>query len=304
MEDRKALRWLLYISFGIGTFLFSMVSTFPTSVAAQQVSTQLKKALPKNVNVELGGVGLTFPLGVEATNVKLKMGRAATAPAYEFDSVRIEPALTALVQQKMGGSAVIEVGGGRIDAKFGQGGAGQVEFKANAEGVNLHSIPALASTTNLPLMGTVGLEAEGEWKGSLAKSSFDASLQMANLGMGATKVFSVSLPTISLGNVNLKVSNKQGKMELTEFVQGGGNFSVQATGKVRLKPNFYSSTLDLCFKLRGDEAFLKENPKLKASMDLGTAMLHKDGEGYLHAPVKGPVRAMRPPRSPKPCKGL
>ena len=304
MEDRKVLRWTLYIGFGIGTFLFSMISTFPTSVAAQQVSTQLKKALPRNMNVELGGVGLTFPFGVEATDVKLKMGRNSTAPTYEFDSVRIEPALSALVQQQMGGSATVEIGGGQINAKFGQGGAGQVEFKASADGVNLHSIPALSSSTNLPLMGTVGLEAEGEWNGSLAKSSFDASLTTANLGMGATKVFSVSLPTISLGNVNLKVSNKQGKMELTEFAQVGGNFSVQAIGNVRLKQNFYSSTLDLCFKLRGDDAFLKENPKLKASMDLGTAMLHKDGEGYLHAPVKGPIRAMRPPRSPKPCKGL
>jgi len=304
MEERKFLRWAVYILFGSGVFLVSMIGTFPTSVAAQQVSTQLKKALPRNVSVELGGVGLTFPLGVKATDVKLKMGRATTAPSYEFDSVQVQPALLALVQQKMGGSALIEVGGGEVNAKFGQGGAGQIEFKATANGVNLHAIPALASSAGLPLMGTVGLEVEGEWKGNLAKSSFDAALKMTNLGMGATKVFSVSLPTISLGNVNLKVSNKQGKMELTEFTQGGGNFSVQAAGNVRLKSNFYSSTLDLCFKLRGDEAFLKENPKLKASMDLGTAMLHKDGEGFLHAPVKGPIRAMRPPRSPKPCKGL
>lgn len=304
MEERKFLRWAVYILFGSGVFLVSMIGTFPTSVAAQQVSTQLKKALPRNVSVELGGVGLTFPLGVKATDVKLKMGRETTAPSYEFDSVQVQPALLALVQQKMGGSALIEVGGGEVNAKFGQGGAGQIEFKARANGVNLHAIPALASSAGLPLMGTVGLEAEGEWKGNLAKSSFDAALKMTNLGMGATKVFSVSLPTISLGNVNLKVSNKQGKMELTEFTQGGGNFSVQAAGNVRLKSNFYSSTLDLCFKLRGDEAFLKENPKLKASMDLGTAMLHKDGEGFLHAPVKGPIRAMRPPRSPKPCKGL
>ncbi|MEC8049301.1 MAG: type II secretion system protein GspN, partial [Myxococcota bacterium] len=161
-----------------------------------------------------------------------------------------------------------------------------------------------ASSANLPLMGTVGLTAEGEWKGNLAKSSFDASLQMQNLGMGAAKIFSIALPAISLGNVNLKVSNKQGKMELTEFQQGGGNFSVQAKGSVRLKQRFYSSTLDLCFKLKGDETFLKENPKLKTSMDLGTAVLHKDSDGFLHAPVKGPIRAMRPPRSPKPCKGL
>lgn len=304
MEDRKALRWTLYIFFGLGTFIVSTIGTFPTTVAAQQVSSQLKKALPRNVNVELGGVGLTFPLGVKATDVKLRMGRNSSAPAYEFDSVVVKPALVALLQQKMGGTAVVEIGGGQIDAQFGPGGAGQIEFKASAEGVNLHAIPALASSANVPLMGTIGLDAEGEWKGDLAKSSFDASLKMANLGMGAAKVFSVSLPAISLGNVNLKVSNKQGQMELTEFTQGGGNFSVQAQGNVKLKPNFYSSTLDLCFKLRGDEAFLKENPKLKASMDLGTAMLHKDGEGYLHAPIKGPIRAMRPPRSPKPCQGL
>ena len=304
MEDRKVLRWALYVAFGIGTFLVATVSTFPTTVAAQQVSSQLKKALPKDMSVELGGVGLTFPLGVKATEVKLRMGRSKTAPAYEFDSITVIPAISAVIQQKMGGSASVEIGGGQIDAKFAQGASGQVEFKAEAEGVNLHAIPALASSANLPLMGTVGLTAEGEWKGNLAKSSFDASLKMQNLGMGAAKVFSIALPAISLGNVNLKVSNKQGKMELTEFQQGGGNFSVQAKGSVRLKQRFYSSTLDLCFKLKGDEAFLKENPKLKTSMDLGTAVLHKDSDGFLHAPVKGPIRAMRPPRSPKPCKGL
>ena len=30
MEDRKVLRWALYVAFGIGTFLVATVSTFPT----------------------------------------------------------------------------------------------------------------------------------------------------------------------------------------------------------------------------------------------------------------------------------
>ena len=55
MEDRKVLRWALYVAFGIGA-LVATVSTFPTTVAAQQVSSQLKKALPKNMSVELEGL--------------------------------------------------------------------------------------------------------------------------------------------------------------------------------------------------------------------------------------------------------
>ena len=43
MEDRKVLRWALYVAFGVGTFLVATVSTFPTSVAAQQVTSQLRK---------------------------------------------------------------------------------------------------------------------------------------------------------------------------------------------------------------------------------------------------------------------
>ena len=114
MEDRKVLRWALYVAFGIGAFLVATVSTFPTTVAAQQVSSQLKKALPKNMSVELGGVGLTFPLRVKATEVKLRMGRSKTAPAYEFDSITVIPAISAVIQQKMGGSASVEIGGAKL----------------------------------------------------------------------------------------------------------------------------------------------------------------------------------------------
>lgn len=304
MEDKKALRWLVYIVFGAVAFLVSTVSTFPTTVAAQQLSQQLAKALPKNVGVEFGGVGLSFPVGVRATDVRLRVGRGSNAPEYQFESVVIEPALGSLIRQEMGGHASVELAGGTIEADFEQGDSGQVIFKATADGVNLHAIPALASAANLPLMGSVGLQAEGEWKRDLSKSSFDASLELGNFGVGAAKIMGFSLPTVSLGNVAMKLSSKQGKLSLDEFNQTGGNFSVAATGGVTFKRSFFSSVLDLCFKLRGDEAFLKENPKLKTSLDLGTAVLHKDKQGFLHAPVKGAIRRIRTPSRSKPCKGI
>lgn len=304
MEDRKVLRWVVYIVFGVVAFLVSTVSTFPTTVAAQQLSQQMAKALPKNVGVEFGGVGLSFPIGVRATDVTLRVGRGAAAPTYEFDSVVIEPAIGALVRQEMGGHAAIELAGGTVEADFEQGDSGQVIFKAKADGVNLHSIPALASAARLPLMGSVGLEAEGEWKRDLSKSSFDATVQLGNFGVGAAKIMGFSLPTVSLGNVAMKLSSKQGKLNLQEFNQTGGNFSVEAAGGVTFKRSFFSSVLDLCFKLKGDDAFLKENPKLKTSLDLGTAVLHKDNQGFLHAPVKGAIRRIRTPSRSKPCKGM
>lgn len=289
MNRKTLLRGAGYVAFAVLSFVVCLYLTFPGEAVAQRMRYEIQRRSSGAVNATVGSAGLSFPLGVSASDVELRIQRENDDDIrvpLESLSGSLDVLSLAMLTLKPRVSA--EIGDGSVSAAFVQGDE-DLYLEADIDGLNLLRPPVLPTFIGVPMAGTVG--SDGSY--TLARVPTDSSgamrLRLSGVSLGPGPIAGFTIPeAIGLGDVSLTLAIKEGKMVIEDYVQTGGQVDLQLSGDMALNPRFLSSNLNACIKFKfTDEAFLKEYPKLETAVQLAGARFKHDGEGYLNVPLRG-----------------
>ena len=113
----------------------------------------------------------------------------------------------------------------------------------------------------------------------------------ASFGPGEIQGF--TLPTTDLGQLDVALDLRAGRLRLASFQQKGGDVSAKISASATLRPRLASSPLDVCFELRPAADFLNKHTRIKTAMHLAQVKFKKDRDGYLHVPLGGTLAMPR-----------
>jgi type II secretion system protein N len=289
----KLLRMGGYGAFAFGSLLFSLYLTFPAEAVGQRVAHEITKSTGGKLSVTFGEIGLYRLTGFEAEEVKLHT-TGEQPMDLTIDALRMRLSILPLLVFDLAGSAEIELGDGTIEADISPGAEDDVyDVALDFDDVNLASPPLLATLAGLPIRGKLGGSAEAQWSSDPRKSTGKASLTVREAMAGPGEIKGFTLPSVSLGQLDVAFDLRSGRLRLASFQQKGGDLSAKATASVALRPKMKESSLDACLEVRPTDDFLAKNPKIKDAMVFATAALRKDDDGYLHVPIGGTFASPR-----------
>ena len=295
MGDNKRLRIIGYVVFGIFAFGLSFYMTFPADAVGQRLTREFNRMTNGKYSVTFSDMSLYRFTGVAAENVTVKSTASDGEPLeVTFDQVRARLEILPLFALSLGGNAEIEMGEGTVELDVGTGSEkGSFDVELEIEELDFASPPILPKMAGMPLAGKLSGKAQVSWSAELRKSEGKASVTIRDAAMGPGAVQGFSFPTLGLGQLDLALDLRAGRLRLASFQQKGGDLNARANASTALNRSFGNSSLDACFEIKATDDFLSKNPKFKTVMELAQVKLKKDGEGYLHVPLSGTFKRPR-----------
>lgn len=289
MPQRPSLQVLGYVAFGVFALLFSLYRTFPASVVAQRVAQEVQRRSQGRISARFGDVSPYRLSGLDAEDVSVRILRPGAQPVdVSLERVRARVRLLPLVIGRMSLSIDVRSGDGRIAGRVSPGKDG-FELDLEAEDVDLASPPVLGQLVDLPVRGVLdgAIEATLPREAQKSVGALTLAIRDARLGPGAVSGFTV--PGIDLGTLSTTFELRDGRLRLASFEQQGGDMQLRLTATMTLRPELTRSSLDACVELKSSEAFLSQQPNLRAALQLAEARLRKDAQGFLHMPLSGTI---------------
>ena len=284
------MKILGYIGFGILSLLVCLYLTFPADVMGHRLGHELRKQSKGKVNLSFDSFDLDGLNGIEAEGVNVRIGNQ--------DPIRVDTLSThvqwlSLLTLSPAVEAEIGLGKGRIDLEVAPQNPG-MDIGLEIDQINLEHPPILGKYAGLPIRGVVSGGIYSAWGDSIRTLVGEGTLTLTKVSLGPGSVAGITIPAISLGDIELELVADKGVVEIKSYKQSGGDFQTKISGGVELRSRMVvSSFKDLCIEFRGDPTFLSKNGKLKSAIELATIQFKKDAKNFLHVPLSGTVGRVR-----------
>ncbi len=289
LNRKKTLRGAGYAAFALLSLVFCLYLTFPGDAVAQRIRYEIQRRSNGAVTASVGSASLSFPLGVSAHDVELRVKRENDDDVrVPLESLGASLDLLSLVTLTLKPRVSADIGDGSVSAAFIQGDQ-DLYIEAEIDELNLIKPPVLPSFLGIPMTGTLSTDGDYTLAKKPTESSGAMQIRFNGVSLGPGPVAGFTIPeAIGLGDVSLTLAAKEGKLVIEDYRQEGGQVDLQLSGDMALNPRFSSSNLNACVKFKfTDEAFLKQYPKLETAVQLAGARFKQDGDGYLNVPLRG-----------------
>lgn len=297
MFKTKLARGSGYVAFALISFFMFVYMGFPTDALLGRIISEVTRQSKGTVQLKVGHAKLWRGTGLDMQDVHLI--RPGSAP-LSFEAVKVRVRLLPLLIFRRSMTAQIPVGRGLVLGTVTTHGDG---LDAHLEGTTLDftAMPAVSRALGIPVAGVFDLDGDISVIKDLQHAQGQLAITMDHVAMGPGTVYGLALPRLDLGKLDVAMKVQDGHAKIGKFQQTGGTVNLALQGGIELASPLNRSTLDLCSKVRLDPQFLEKNPKLRSVMQLAEVQLRRDGDGFLNAPVVGPVGApqLRPGLCPK-----
>jgi type II secretion system protein N len=259
--------------FGLAVFAVAFVFSFPFERIKDLA---VAYAAAQNLDVEIGGAGPTWGLGVAFSEVKVQTrpadGKKPSRFLVESASVRVSP--LAQLLGRFAFSVDAETMGGEIDADIDSSRAKGI-VKIETRKISMAELPGVREAINLPLAGSLDLLVDMTFpQNKNAESGGAVSWKCAACALGDGKeklkvagnpllAEGISLPRIRLGDFRGRITFEKGlgKLQAVQAKSPDGELMIE--GEVRLADPVRFSSLDLYVRFKMSDALLKSSDKLK-----------------------------------------
>lgn len=285
-------------AFAFLAFVVSLYWTFPEQVVSARLEQEVAKASNGQVTVRVAKAQLWRLSGLHAEDVTVRMGGQ---PPISVDSIRLRLRLPPLLLFRLSFYGQVQLEGGTLDVTATRRNKEVMDLHAELDNINLAKPAALGKLAGFPLAGLLTGEIDLEGVQDLAHCGGKVSLKATTLALGPGEIKGLGLPQLPLGDLSLAAEIADGTLQIKALRQEGGKINLTGGGKVTLNRTPSNSTLDVCFRLGADKAFLQENPKVATVMQLAQTQLKRDTDGMLNLPIQGPMGApeVRPTLCPR-----
>ncbi len=255
---------------------------FPYNELVTRLSSELKNKTSTNVSVRKASGA--FPLGLNLSDVVItKEVDSHESPLLEARTIEIMPGILSLFRgwtsvriyaRLYNGQAWIDVGGNRKD----------FNFKCVIKDIYLDRYSLIKSNLGLNMDGI--LDAKVNINGGLNDITTDKGsifINMKQVIIKPSKIFSIfTLPNTNLGDINLPIFIKGGKVLFQDASQTGSDINSKLDGSITLLNPVTNSVLNL--KLRFNPSPALEQQIKKA---IPFFNLNRDTSGYFNVPITG-----------------
>lgn len=313
INRRKILKVTGYISFAVLAFSLNFYWTLPDDAIGQRIAYEMTHLCSGPCTVDFTEFRVYGLTGFKAKQMVFKGASKDNGEQKQivFDNIRIRMRMLPLLIGRISFTANVPMGAGDIDlvvsvkAKellsssggtnvLARLGNAQIDFAIKMNDAELGTSPWIADWTSMPLGGTLVGQVDGIWDGKDAmKSTGRAAVRLDKFSMGPGTLGGFTLPALDMGQVDMLINLEQGRARISTYKQTGGVLQTDVSVSTLIRPEFKQSTLDVCIKLKAEQSFLTENPKMATVMQLAEATLRKDPSGFLHIPLGGSVGAPR-----------
>lgn len=276
---RRWLPWVGYPLFYLLVLLLFVRCTFPYERVKDRLVAEFDAAQKQpGKRLEIEELSGHWLFGVKATGVRLitdpppgtgtGTDKEPLKPkVMELDSLEIS---VGLLRRLFGTWAVdyeAELGGGEISGTFYQD-SERAEIVARSEEVNVAGLGVLEDLVELPLDGVLDGSVRlvlPEGKMSQAEGEIDLTIAGLAVGDGKAKIRdAIALPRLEAGDLVLKASALEGRLNVEEFSARGADFELQSDGNVRLRDPFDASLADLNLGFKFSDAYMGKNDLTKS----------------------------------------
>jgi type II secretion system protein N len=250
-------RWLLptlgLAAIALFIFVVTLRAFFPYPELARAMEARLRT---QGLEAKFLGVGPYGAAGVRAQS--LQLGPVGSPERRtEFLSPKAHFSLGGLLRMKLGVDLVANACGGTLEAFVPLTGPRLVQ--ARWTGVDLRRLPLSADLAALGLRGRANGKVEANL-GALQQPGLAGTLELtiedAKLGPGS--MAGMPLPGVSLGNGQLHLIARDGRLELEALKFDGGNLDVRLTGAMSLREPFPTNPVEGVLSLRPDNKALRD----------------------------------------------
>ena len=288
-REKRWAKWLAFSLFSWLVFSLSLYLTFPSEAVRDRV---VKAAEQQGLKLRMESVGLSFPPGLSLRETYLilrepdpKAEKAAVA--IHLPKATLRPSLLGLVTGKPSLSFDARIWGGTLSGKAGKSDEG-ASIQARLRGADLSQ----------SMLGALGLQFEGtieelrlEAAGSQLKDlEGELVLHGEGLVLNGGEVNHFSLPKVTLGTLEGKLTLGEGRAEIEEFSANGADITAMVEGSIRFADRLGLSTLQTKLRFKPSEDWWEQNEMLRA----GAAMaLRKDSDGFHNIQLYGQLSKPR-----------
>jgi type II secretion system protein N len=304
MNAPRWLKWVGYPAFFWAVFFFSLYVNLPLHLVKDRVVTEMEKALGKGKQGRWGTdpkvtIGKMSPYrlsGVTLDRVSMQLGSKDPdpGPTVDVDTLSIRVGMLGLLF----GDRDISFSGkfyeGLVEGEISLSETEEKEPVVNAiqldvTGVDLARMPLVAGKVGVPMTGVLGAHIDLELgETPQEKGKGDVNLNLSRLSVGPGELVfplpgltgGLSIPPVDAGALEGKIKFKEGKGRIDTFELKGRDLTASLDGTVELNKNLGRSRVEVEGKFAIAEAFLKENGKFQAILDLAAPLKkvrEKDG---------------------------
>lgn len=269
-KQKKILKILAVpVLYFFGLVLFVRL-TFPYQTLRDRVLAEFNASqTEKRLEIEkMSGSGF-FGISVEGLRL-VELGASAASGDEEppppnslfVESASVSVSAFSYLFGSISADFEAEVGGGEVSGSFFQDGT-EAKISAEGAGVDISGLSLLSAGIGLPLggelSGTVDLfMPEAQMK--KAEGSFALQIQNLTAGDGKAKIRNtIALPKINAGNLVLKATATDGRLEISEFSANGPDFELDASGQLRLREPFDKSSVNVNASFQFKEAYTNKS---------------------------------------------
>lgn len=283
-----AMQRLGYGLFACFALLVSLYWTFPADALAQRLAREVQRSSLGTWSltfVEASTYGLT---GLRLEQVVLTRSQSGTESAQlHINRAQVRLRLLPLLLAQLSADFSAYLGDGLLTVRLTPLGSVGLDLNVQLTAIDLAAPPLLATLLGLPIGGLVDGHMELHWPSDLKLASGELALTGRTISAGPETVQGFSVPLLNLGDLNLNLSLKDGRAQVANFSQQGGNISLQMSASSQLRLPLPLSPMDACLQFRVDQGFLNSNPKMRSVMQLAELQLRRDPAGFLHVPLGG-----------------
>jgi type II secretion system protein N len=297
MLKTKLARRSAYATFAFITFVLFVYAGFPTDAVVGRIVSEVARQSKGAVQLKVGHASLWRGTGIALKDVHVI--RQGSAP-LGLEAVKVRLRLLPLLIFRRSITVQLPLGRGLFWSTVTGRGDG-MDVHVEGSELDFTAMPIVSRTLGVPLAGVFSLEGDLTAVQDLQHATGNLALTLDHMAMGPGPVYGLAVPKLDLGKLELAMKLQDGHAKLQKFVQTGGTVNLQIQGGVELATPMVRSTLDLCSKVRLDPVFLEKNPKMRSVMQLAEVQLRRDPDGFLNAPLVGPITApqLRPGLCPK-----
>lgn len=273
---RRLAPWFGYPLFYLAVLFLCIRCTFPYERVKDRIVAEFEAAQKQpGKRLEIDELGGHWLFGVKAKGVRLitdpPASASADAPArpkvMELDSLKVSVGIFRRLLGTWAVSYQAELGGGEIDGTFFQN-AERAEIDARTEEVGVAGLSVLEDLVELPLDGVLNGSIRfvlPEGKMSQAEGEVDLTISGLAVGDGKAKIRNtIALPRLEAGDLVLKATALEGRLNVQEFNAKGPDFELQSDGNVRLRDPFDGSIADLNVAFKFTEGYMGKSDLTKS----------------------------------------
>lgn len=269
-KQKKILKILAVpLLYFVGLVVFVRL-TFPYQTLRDRVLAEFNGSqTEKRLEIEeMSGSGF---FGVEVEGLRL-LEIAGAAPAGEeeppppnslfVESASVSVSAFSYLFGSISADFEAEVGGGEVSGTFFQNST-EAKISAEGVGVDISGLSLLSAGIGLPLGGELSGTVElllPEAQMKKAEGTFAFQIQNLTAGDGKAKIRNtIALPKLNAGNLVLKASATEGRLEISELSANGPDFQLDASGQLRLREPFDKSSVNVNASFQFKEAYTNKS---------------------------------------------